>query len=139
MLSTLLQQEMKARGLSSHSAAAEIGTSHTTILRALKGERIDVDTLIKIANWLHVPPSELLNSMVDGAELSTATELAALLSRSPALEAELKDAMERVKAGQLDPSVIRDIISFAAYKISTSGDQSNVAATSKGARSRRKG
>ncbi len=138
MLSRLLQQEMNARGLSSHSAAAEIGTSHTTILRAMKGERIDVDTLIKIANWLHVPPSELLNAMVDGTELSTAAELAALLSRSPDLEAELKDAMERVKAGQLDPSVIRDIISFAAYKISTSGDYSNVAARSKGASERTK-
>jgi transcriptional regulator with XRE-family HTH domain len=138
MLSTLLQQEMQARGLSSHSAAAEIGTTHTTILRALKGERIDIDTLIKIANWLHVRPSELLNSMVDGEELTTSTQLAAILSRSPELEAELKDALERVKAGALDPSVIRDIISFAAYKISTSGDH-NVAARSKGARSRTKG
>ena len=138
MLSTLMQQEMQARGLSSHAAAAEIGTSHTTILRAMKGERIDVDTLIKIANWLHIPPSELLNSMVDGAELSTATELAVLLSRSPELEAELKDALERVKAGALDPSAIRDIISFAAYKISTSGDHRNVAARSEGARGRTK-
>ena len=138
MLSTLLQQEMDARGLSSHSAAAQIGTSHTTILRALKGERIDVDTLIKIANWLHVRPSELINSMVDGEELSTSTQLAAILSRSPELEAELKDALERVKAGVLEPSVIRDIISFAAYKISTSGEY-NVAARSEGARERKKG
>jgi transcriptional regulator with XRE-family HTH domain len=138
MLSTLLQQEMKARGLSSHGVAAEIGTSHTTVLRALKGERIDVDTLIKLANWLHVPPSELLNSMVDGAEFSTATQLSAILARSPELEAELKDALERVKADQLDPSVIRDIISFAAYKITTSGEYSNVAARSEGARDRTK-
>jgi hypothetical protein len=89
------------------------GTSHSTILRALKGEKVDVDTLIKIANWLGVRPSELLNSM---SETSLADEVAVLLQYSPELEAELKDAVERVKAGQLDPRVIQDVVAFARYR-----------------------
>lgn len=120
MLQTLLQNQMNARNLSSHRAAEEIGCSHTTILRALKGERIDVDTLIKIANWLHVRPSELLNSMGD---TSLADDVAVLLSHSPELEAELKDAAERVRAGVLDQAVLRDIVSYALYKL-RSGDNS---------------
>src|SRR5512133_2917435 len=118
MLQQILQKAMADKHLSSHGAAEEIGTSHTTILRALRGERVDVDTIIKIANWLKIRPSELLNSMSD---TSLADQLAVLLSHSPGLEAELKDAMKRVKAGELDPAVVRDIVSYALYKLNTSG------------------
>lgn len=120
MLQTLLQNQMNTRNLSSHGAADEIGCSHTTILRALRGEKIDVETLIKIANWLHVRPSELLNSMGD---TSLADDIAVLLLHSPELEAELKDAAERVRAGVLDQAVLRDIVSYALYKL-RSGDNS---------------
>jgi transcriptional regulator with XRE-family HTH domain len=122
MLPTILQRELDNREISAHTAAAEIGTSHTTILRALKGERVDVETLIKIANWLKVRPSDLLNSMADTPDTTTADQLALLLSRSPELEAELKDAMRRVQAGVLDEAVIREIISYAVYKMNTSGE-----------------
>jgi transcriptional regulator with XRE-family HTH domain len=132
MLQTILQQEMKRRNVSSHGVAEAIGTSHTTVLRAMRGERVDVDTIIKLANWMNIRPSELLNSMSD---TSTADQLAVLLSYSPELEAELKDATERVKAGQLDPAVVRDIVSYALYKLNTSGDH-NVTAANKGARTR---
>lgn len=125
MLQTILQEAMADRNLSSHTAAEEIGTSHTTILRALRGDRVDVDTIIKIANWLKIRPSELLNSMSD---TSLADEIAVLLSHSRELEEELKDATERVKAGVLDPAVLRDIVSYALYKLNTSGD-GNVTAT----------
>jgi transcriptional regulator with XRE-family HTH domain len=124
MLQTLLQNQMRARNLSSHGVAEEIGCSHTTVLRALKGERIDIDTLIKIANWLHVRPSELLNSM-DETDTSLSDAIAVLLSHSPELEAELKDAAERVRAGVLDPAVLNDIVSYALYKL-RSGDNSAI-------------
>lgn len=117
MLQTMLQEAMTAKGLSSHAAAEQIGTSHSTILRALRGEKVDVDTIIKIANWLNVRPSELLNSMSD---TSLADEVAVLLKYSPELETELKDAVERVKAGQLDPAVVRDVVSYARYKFNSS-------------------
>ena len=109
---------MQQKNLSSHAAAEQIGVSHSTILRAMKGERVDVDTIIKIANWLNVRPSELLNSMSD---TSLADEIAVLLSHSPELEVELKDAVARVKAGQLDPAVLRDVLSYARYKFTTPG------------------
>lgn len=119
MLQTLLQREMAARNLSSHTAAEEIGTSHTTILRALRGDRVDVDTIIKIANWLKIRPSELLNSMSD---TSLADQIAVLLSHSSDLEKELKDAAERVQSGALDPAVLKDIVSYALYKLNGAGE-----------------
>lgn len=116
MLQTILQQKMASANMSSHTAAEKIGVSHTTILRALRGEKVDVDTVIKIANWLGVRPSELLNSMAD---TSLADQVAVLLSHSQELEAELKDAVARVKAGQLEPAVLRDIVSYALYKLNS--------------------
>jgi transcriptional regulator with XRE-family HTH domain len=119
MLQTLLQKAMAEKNLSSHTAAEAIGVSHTTILRALRGDRIDVDTIIKIANWMGVRPSELLNSMSD---TSLADTIAVILSHSQEMEQALKDAAERVRAGQLDPHVLEDMVSFALYRINTSGD-----------------
>ena len=116
MLQTMLQQAMTAKNLSSHAAAEQIGVSHSTILRALKGDKVDVDTIIKIANWLNVRPSELLNSMSD---TSLADEVAVLLSHSPELEEEMKEAVARVKAGQLDAAILRDVLAYARYKFST--------------------
>lgn len=116
MLPSLLQNRMTQKNVSSHTVADEIGVSHTTVLRAMRGERIDVDTLIKLANWLGVRPSELLNSMSD---TSLADDIATLLTHSPELETTLKDAVERVKAGQLDPAVLKDIVSYAMYKLNS--------------------
>jgi transcriptional regulator with XRE-family HTH domain len=119
MLDIMLKQAMRERGLSSHKAAAEIGVAHATVLRVLKGEAVDINTLIKFANFLKVRPSELLNSMNTDATLPD--QLAALLSHSPELEATLKDAMERVRAGELKPATIADIVSYALYKLNQPG------------------
>ena len=48
MLSIVLKNAMDQQRLSSHKAAEAIGVSHTTILRALRGEAVDVETIIKI-------------------------------------------------------------------------------------------
>jgi transcriptional regulator with XRE-family HTH domain len=127
MLDIILKQFMKDRGLSSHKVADAIGVSHTTVLRALRGEAVDVDTIIKLANYMDIRPSELLNSMSTDATLPD--QLAALLSHSPELEEELKDAVERTRAGALDPAVVRDIVSYALYKLNQAG-AANVATKS---------
>jgi transcriptional regulator with XRE-family HTH domain len=120
MLDILLQNAMRDQGLSSHKAAEQIGVSHTTILRALRGEAVDVATIIKIANFLKVRPSELLNSM--STEVSVPDQLAVLLSHSRELEDQLKDAAVRIREGQLDPDVLRDIVSYALYKLKAAGE-----------------
>jgi transcriptional regulator with XRE-family HTH domain len=115
MLDILLQQAMRDKGLSSRKMAEAIGSSHTTILRALRGEAVDVETIIKIANYLGVRPSELLDSMATDTTLPD--QLAVLLAHSEELEQQLADAMERVQAGELKPEVVRDIVSYALYKL----------------------
>jgi len=48
-------------------------------------------------------------------------QLAVLLSSSPELDEEPKDAVERTRAGALDPAVVRDIVSCALYRLNHSG------------------
>jgi transcriptional regulator with XRE-family HTH domain len=124
MLDIVLRKAMEEQGLSSHKAAEAIGVSHTTILRALRGEAVDVDTIIKIANFVNVRPSELLNSMA--TETTLTDQLATLLSHSRELEEQLRDALERVQAKALDPAVVRDIVSYALFKLNQPGVNSNV-------------
>ena len=119
MLEIFLKKAMQDRGLSSRSLADALGMSHSTILRALKGESIDLDTVLKLANYFNVRPSDLLNSM--SADATFPDQLAALLSHSPELEQELADAVERVRAGNLDPNVIKEIVSYARYRLNQAG------------------
>ena len=126
MLKVILQKPMEEKGLSSHSAAEAIGVSHTTILRALRGDAVDVDTIIKIARYLKLRPSDLLDVMGDGSSLPE--QISILLSSSRELEKEIGEAVERVKAGKLDVAVLRDIISYALFKMN-SGETRNARTT----------
>jgi transcriptional regulator with XRE-family HTH domain len=121
MLNVLLRAKMDRDRLSSHRVAERIGVAHTTILRALRGEAIDLPTLVKIANFLGVRPSGLIDALPDGpADLSD--QLALLLSHSPDLEAQLRNAVVGVKAGKLQVEDVREVLQFALFKLSGVAD-----------------
>ena len=121
MLKTILEREMRSRNLSYRAVAEAIDVSHSTILRALRGDTVDIETIIKLAKFLNVRPSELVNTLDDGAPL--ADQIAVLLSHSRDFEQELRDAVERVKAGSISVDTLRDIVSYALYKLNSSGAQ----------------
>lgn len=120
MLQTLLKDEARKRGLSSRKLAEEIGTSHTTIIRAMRGESIDLDTLIAIADWAGVRPADLLNSLSKRGG-NMADQLAVLIERVPALKKPLEEAMKAIEAGTADPAIVEDIVTYATYKLEKSG------------------
>ena len=94
----------------------EVGVSHTTILRALKGDDVDVRTIIQLSEWLGVKPSTLLNSMAS-TRTGLADQIEVLLSGNPLLEKEFGVAIDAVAKGQVAPVVIADIAAYAAYRI----------------------
>ncbi len=119
MLQTLLKDEAKKQGLSSRKLAEVIGTSHTTVLRALRGEIVDLPTVVKIADWLKIRPSTLLDGF--GKKDNLVVRVATLVERVPGLAKTLEDASQAVEAGQADPDLIRDIVSYATYKLNAAG------------------
>jgi transcriptional regulator with XRE-family HTH domain len=116
MLKELIESEMKKQGLSNRDLAKRIDVSHTTIIRAARGTDIDLPTLIKFANWLHVKPSSLLNSLSE-ADDQLADKISLVIQRKPKLAQAFTQAIKAIEAGEVEPAIIEDIAAYAAYKI----------------------
>ena len=120
MLQKVLSQVIRDQGLSSRKAAGQIGVSHSTILRVLRGDPFDVATLVSIANWLHVRPATLLDTLGDDP---LEAQIATLLERLPELANVLEKAATMVENGEASPAIMEDIVSYANYKLSLAGDK----------------
>ncbi len=116
MLSSLLGQKLANEGLSSRAAAKQIGVSHTTLLRALRGEPLDLSTVMSFAAWLGVELGDLVNNL-DISSSSIGSEIAVALRGVPKLERAFADAMKMVRSGKVSPHVIEDIAAYASYRI----------------------
>jgi transcriptional regulator with XRE-family HTH domain len=121
-LSKLLQEAINKRGVSNRAAAQEIGVSHTTISRILKGESVDYDTIILIAKWLGVNASTLMDA--DSlSEDALANKISALLQTEPQLAEVFEEAADRLAKGQISPDTMRDLVAFASYRLKTVKDE----------------
>ncbi len=110
---------MKEKSLSSRQVAKDIGVSHTTIIRALRGDIVDIDTVLKIGPWMGVKPATLLNSMVT-TEFGLPDQIAVMLENAPLLASQFAKAIKAIKDEKVDPAIIADIAAYAAYKINLS-------------------
>lgn len=117
MLHIILNKVMKERGLSSHQAAKLIGVSHTTILRILREEVVDLKTVINIAGWLELKPSELLNSL-GSTKKSLGDQISSVLALYPETREMFRRTIDAIKDGDADPSVLAEIVNYANYRIS---------------------
>lgn len=116
MLPQLLKDKCQRLGLSSRQAAEKVGVSHTTILRALSGDIIDLETLIKISNWLDVEPATALNSFIASPD-ALSYKVASVLERYPKLKDVFSKALEAIADENVEPAVIEDIVLYANYKL----------------------
>jgi len=116
MLSKLLKEKCQKLSLSSRQAAHKVGVSHATILRVLKGDVVDIETLIKLSGWLNVKPSTALNSFVLSPD-ALADRVAVVIERHPQLRDVFSRAVKAIIEEDVDPSLIDDIAGYAAYKL----------------------
>jgi transcriptional regulator with XRE-family HTH domain len=115
MLQNVLKGIMDEQNLSARDVGSILQVSHTTVLRALRGEQIDLDTLIKIAQWLNIRPSALLDTLGDEANVDD--KISMLVQAYPELREVLEKAAEAVEDGLADPGIIKDIVSYAEFRI----------------------
>src|ERR1700690_3752784 len=99
MLKQLIVDKRRKSGLSlsSRDIAKEIDVSHSTIIRALRGDDIDLPTLIAFAEWLEVKPSTLLNSFAHSKD-QVADEIALVIEREPKLREAFSEALKAIEA-----------------------------------------
>ena len=112
-LQRLLNEKIDKWHLSMRAAAKQIGIAHTTLIRIINGEKCDMPTLQKMAEWLGVTPSSLLDTLDTD---DTATNIAAVLSAEPALAKVFNEALQRVKSGKMTQAELKDFISYAAFR-----------------------
>jgi transcriptional regulator with XRE-family HTH domain len=115
MLRNLIESKRHTRGLSLRELAREANVSHTTIFRALQEDRVDMDTLIKLAEWLKVKPSNLVNSLAN-SEDSLPDKIAVVLDLHPTLKSSFEHVTSLIQEGNVDPALIEDIVAYAVYR-----------------------
>jgi len=116
MLVELLNAKMKEKDLSFRETAKQIGVSHTTIARILKGDQVDMKTLVAIANWLDISPSIFLGTK--GAAESTLSEkIASVLKSEPKLKGVFEETIIRIERGEASSQLITEIVAYAKFRL----------------------
>ena len=118
MLGALILQKCQEDNISRREAAKRVGVSHTTLNRIIDGIPADVDTLVKLCDWMEIQPADALNSMALKGDEKLISSIAILVEREPVLAKLFKDAMADVERGNLSPDDIREIIAYATYRLS---------------------
>jgi transcriptional regulator with XRE-family HTH domain len=121
LMATLVKEKMTKDKLSFRKAGDQVGVSHTTIQRVADGEQMDLPTTQKIADWLRIPLSTLLD-LDSKTDDQLAKQIAAVLYREPQLATVFGEAMKRVLTGEMQPDTFRALAQYAAFQITTQGD-----------------
>lgn len=113
---TLIEDKLDSEGISARKAARQLGISHVTLYRIRDGHSYSLDIAIKIANWLGVPVSELIDAEVDSMD-ALAMQIAAVLKQEPELAQVFGEAMQRIADGKMTNDQLRELTAYAAWRM----------------------
>jgi transcriptional regulator with XRE-family HTH domain len=115
MLSRILQDKMKNDGLSARAVSRQVGVAHTTVLRLLDDETVDLSTLMKVADWLGVSVADITDVGTKSADL--AQKLAVLIEQEPRLKSLFTVLVSEYEGGRLTSKELEDVLAYAKFKI----------------------
>jgi|WetSurSiteA1Bulk_404760.scaffolds.fasta_scaffold85772_1 transcriptional regulator with XRE-family HTH domain len=95
---------MRGTRLSLREAGIQIGVSHMTVSRALRGEILELKNIESIANWLGVPPSRLIDLQAQDDQL--AHQLSILLSTYPRIVQPAEEFIAKILDGSVQIEVL---------------------------------
>ena len=113
MLSTLLREKMQKEQLSARAVAKQSGVSHMTVSRVIKGQPADLPTIIALCKWLNIRPNVVLGYKDDSLE----ADVAAMIQAVPSMEKIFREIVKKIKGGKASPELLKDIVSYADYKL----------------------
>ena len=117
MLPKLLSEKIKEQGLSYREVATQIGISHMTVARVLRGDSVDLDTLDAIARWLGVPLATILDARNAGSDEGFMGEVQLLSGMNPEFREVFQELFAQISNGDIDPRVLGDIVAYAQFRI----------------------
>jgi ABC-type histidine transport system ATPase subunit len=107
----LEQQIQRAGGL--RAAADKAGLTHSTLIRAMQGEAVNLRTLTGISKMSGVDLYHVLE--LYGVEMGGGRQLEATLARMLSRRPELRDALEKA-IQSLDDESLEDILRFIIFR-----------------------
>ncbi len=117
MLPKLMLERINEQKLSYREVATQIGISHMTVSRAMRGETVDLDTLDAIARWLGVPLATILDARAPGTEEGFMGEVQLLAGMNPEFKEVFQELFAKISAGDVDPRVLDDVVAYARFRI----------------------
>ena len=114
-LQELLKVKMKEEGLSLRKAGDQAKVAHTTIDRVLKGEHIDLKTVMKISAWLGIPASEVI--VLKESTENLQSDINSLNALHPELGEVLSKLTKEIIEGNVSPTILAEITGFTAYRM----------------------
>jgi len=91
------------------------GTSHFTGARVSQGETVEVDTLIRICDFLRVPFEEMLEIEERPRELIM--KIRKLVSFEPELGEVLKKSADRIIYNSVNMKILTEVSTFTAFRL----------------------
>ncbi len=118
-ISTLLKNKMQTEGLSEREVARRTGLSNTTINSALKGQILNNNSLLCISEFLHVPPSSLLDSYLSDLDNGQAivASFVQYICHHPQLAEIVNDLAQQVREGKDIFPILVEALHYAAYRL----------------------
>jgi hypothetical protein len=92
--------------------------------QAAQEEDFDLATAQKIADWLGVTPTSIIDAEGVGKD-ALAAQIAAVLEMEPKLAEVFGEAMQRVLDGRMDLRIFKELAAYAAYRINTAEGDAN--------------
>jgi DNA-binding Xre family transcriptional regulator len=116
MIRTLLQDEIRKKGLSIRAAAQQIGVAHTTVIRLLDDQSVDLETLRKICSWLNVEVGTILNSP-DKTEKSIVEKFSCILQKNPGLHQLFDEYYAKMEYCEISMLDLEEILAFMVFRM----------------------
>jgi transcriptional regulator with XRE-family HTH domain len=119
MLPVILKKELINRRLSIREAARQMGIAHTTLIRILQDEAVDLSTLDRVGAWMQSPVSAIIDCRRRGFP-NVLNALSLCLSQNPKLEKALYEMVAKVEDGLIDSGIIEDVMAYITFRVSIS-------------------
>lgn len=114
-LAELLRKRMDVENLSLRETGEKIGVSHSTVARIVDGETVEVDTLVKICDFLNIPVETVLDIREEPEEILQ--QVVMVLSIEPELSQIFGDIARGIINKEVDRKVLSEIAAFASYRL----------------------
>ena len=119
MLAQILKARMNKSGQSGRTVAKEIGISNSTLSNVLKEQVVDLATMVKIAEWLDINPSSIINVHLDGEKSELSEKIDVLIEADPELKAMFTIMADEYTRGIITAEDIKEILNYVQFKVSS--------------------